>query len=111
MTGKYGTITKSFKDVQVDMKLDKSKKKLLTEIWMVSEKMRGVANMIAAAVKNMINGVRRQYKFVMKAIYAHFPIHMEIMTNPRMFRVRNYLGNNSHIFLFVREDSVTIIHR
>ena len=92
VTGKFGKLFRSFKDIQVDVRLEKGKKSLIIDMWLASNKMRAHVKRIASMIKNMINGVRRRYKFLMKAVYAHYPITMQVSPTGNSLSIRNFLG-------------------
>jgi len=92
IAGKNGILKRSFKDCAVDMHLNKEKTKLIIDTYLASEKMKAQINRICSCIKNMINGVKRQFKFIMKAVYAHFPINVVIPADQKSITVRNFLG-------------------
>lgn len=46
---------------------------------------------VASSIQNMIKGVKYGYRFVMKSVYAHFPINLTFTGNKQV-QVRNFLG-------------------
>lgn len=43
-------------------------------------------------VKNMIKGVTYGFRYVMKAVYAHFPINIQVVNSGKTVDIRNFLG-------------------
>ena len=77
--GPKGELHKSFKHISFDAVFVKDKKtgrvnKLKIQLWFSKRKERAIVTTIASHLKNMITGVTKGYKFVMKFAYAHFPI-------------------------------------
>ena len=43
-------------------------------------------------VKNMFKGVTYGFRYVMKSVYAHFPINMQVTNGGKDIDIRNFLG-------------------
>ncbi len=103
--GKFGMLKRSFKDAKVIMKLvditpgkkGTKGKKLVIETWLAGGKRAAQIRTVAAVIKNMIHGVQRQFRFVMRAVYAHFPINMNVEPAGKMVVIGNYLGQKKRL--------------
>ena len=47
---------------------------------------------VASHIENMITGVTKGFRYVMKAAHAHFPMEFMIHKNGTVVDVRNFLG-------------------
>ncbi len=56
-------------------------------------KHKAMVGTIIAHVRNLIDGVTRGYKYVMKVVYSHFPIKVEIKEDKVI--IRNFLGERT----------------
>lgn len=93
--GKKGKLQKSYKHVSVDIKVveGKDKKKMVVvEMWFGTYGNKCAVRTVASSIQNMIDGVTKGHKYKMKAVYAHFPITLNIMEKGKALEVRNYVG-------------------
>eukprot|EP01070_Trichotokara_eunicae_P002437 Trichotokara_eunicae@DN264_c0_g1_i1.p1 len=96
--GKYGTIVRSFKHVQCEMRLlDTEKpgccKELLIRIWFGTNKQCSAIRTVLTHVKNMITGVTKMYLYKMRTVHAHFPINTKVHEKKDCVEVNNFLGD------------------
>jgi len=89
--GKRGTLRKSFKHTQLDVKM-LGKKRIQVEKWFGSRKDIATVRTVISHIENMMKGVTYGYRYKMKSVYAHFPINIAIQDNGRTVEVRNFLG-------------------
>merc|ERR1712126_671414 len=78
--GKRGTLRKSFKHTQLDVKM-LGKKRIQVEKWFGSRKDIATVRTVISHIENM-----------MKGVYAHFPINIAIQDEGKTVEVRNFLG-------------------
>merc|ERR1712045_254510 len=89
--GPRGTLTKSFKHLNVDIsKVDK--KTVKVEKWFGLRKELAAVRTICSHITNIVTGVTKGYQYKMRAVYAHFPINCAISENNTLVEVRNFLG-------------------
>merc|ERR1712151_1038617 len=76
VTGPLGSISKGFKNLPVLLrnKEDKAGKKLNISIWFKNRKQRALAKTMASLVDNMVIGVTKGYKYIMKFGFKRHPM-------------------------------------
>ena len=91
VTGKRGTLRKSFKHMSIEMtKIGKDK--LRIDIWFANRKQGAYLKTVIGHIKNMFKGVTYGYLYKMKAVYAHFPINLSMTEDNTVVNIRNFLG-------------------
>lgn len=91
VTGKRGTLKRSFKHMSIELtKL--SSKKLRIDMWFTTRKQAAFMKTVIGHIKNMFKGVTCGYLFKMKAVYAHFPINISTSEENTVVEIRNFLG-------------------
>mmetsp|Transcript_1810 Transcript_1810/g.6995 ORF Transcript_1810/g.6995 Transcript_1810/m.6995 type:complete len:190 (-) Transcript_1810:283-852(-) len=90
VTGPRGTLTRSFKHVQLDLQMV-SPTKLRIDLWFGTRKQTATIRTIATHVKNMCTGVTVGFCYKMRFVYSHFPINVTL--NQRTVEIRNFLGD------------------
>ncbi|XP_066946379.1 large ribosomal subunit protein uL6 [Macrobrachium rosenbergii] len=93
--GPRGMLTRSFKDMKIDMKAVTSKKGKITvnvEKWYGNRKEVAAVRTVCSHISNMVTGVTRGYQYKMRAVYAHFPINCVISNSGSTVEIRNFLG-------------------
>ena len=91
VTGRRGTLVKSFKHMSIELtKL--SSKKLRIDMWFSNRKQAAYMRTVMGHIKNMFKGVTYGYLYKMKAVYAHFPINISTSEENTVVEIRNFLG-------------------
>eukprot|EP00608_Synchroma_pusillum_P009160 CAMPEP_0198427558 /NCGR_PEP_ID=MMETSP1452-20131203/5995_1 /TAXON_ID=1181717 /ORGANISM="Synchroma pusillum, Strain CCMP3072" /LENGTH=192 /DNA_ID=CAMNT_0044147935 /DNA_START=78 /DNA_END=656 /DNA_ORIENTATION=+ len=92
VTGKRGTLTRSFKHLALDLSIEETEdgKQLKVELWFGTRKALAAIRTVCSHVENMIIGVTKGYKYKMRFVYAHFPINVTL--TDRTVEIRNFLG-------------------
>lgn len=91
VTGRRGTLVKSFKHMSIELtKL--SSKKLRIDMWFSNRKQAAFMKTVTGHIKNMFKGVTYGYIYKMKAVYAHFPINIATSEENTVVEIRNFLG-------------------
>jgi large subunit ribosomal protein L9e len=90
VTGPRGTLQRSFK--HVDLEIKPIGKNLKVILWFGNRKERACLRTICSHIKNMITGVTKGYEYRMRFVYAHFPINTNIINDKKTIEIRNYLG-------------------
>ena len=109
--GPKGTLVRDFRKVPVQIIESKNDEGKVTQvtirIWFAKSKPKSCLNTIRKHIKNMINGVTRGYKYVMKYGYKILPMQPVTSEDGKTLSVINFLGNK-----YVRKiqalDGVTI---
>nr|BAJ96848.1 predicted protein [Hordeum vulgare subsp. vulgare] len=93
VTGKRGSLTKSFKHMSADIELvGREKKKVVVKIYFGSRKQVAAIRTVLSHIKNMITGVTKGYEYKMRLVYAHFPINVSTTNDGKELEIRNFLG-------------------
>ena len=90
MTGPRGKLERSFKHVQLDMRMV-SDQKLRVDLWFGTRKQVATIRTICSHVENMVIGVTRGFLYKMRFVYSHFPINVSLAG--RTVEIRNFLGD------------------
>ena len=89
VTGPRGTLSKSFKHAKVDMKMVGSRR-IKVDQWHSRTKNNAVLRTITSHIENMVLGVTKGFRYLMKTVYAHFPIN--VTASGDTLEIRNFLG-------------------
>mmetsp|Transcript_10548 Transcript_10548/g.15868 ORF Transcript_10548/g.15868 Transcript_10548/m.15868 type:complete len:203 (-) Transcript_10548:62-670(-) len=102
VTGPRGTLTKSFKHIDCDLRTVSKGRKILLEIWFASSQAKSCLNTVTSTITNMMVGVTQGYQYKMRFAHAHFPIKVNFPTeDPKtgkkikegsLIEIRNFLG-------------------
>ena len=90
VTGPRGKLERSFKHVQLDMRMV-SDQKLRVDLWFGTRKQVATIRTICSHVENMVIGVTRGFLYKMRFVYSHFPINVSLAG--RTVEIRNFLGD------------------
>ncbi|XP_027167064.1 60S ribosomal protein L9-2-like isoform X2 [Coffea eugenioides] len=89
-------LTRNFKHPNLDFQLitDEAtgKRKLKVDTWFGSCKTTAAIRTALSHVENLIIGVTKGYCYMMRFVYAHFPINASITNSNRSIEIRNFLG-------------------
>eukprot|EP00043_Microstomoeca_roanoka_P005965 m.59181 g.59181 ORF g.59181 m.59181 type:complete len:189 (-) comp13209_c1_seq1:204-770(-) len=91
VTGKRGTLNRSFKHLQLEI-TRVSQEKIRVDAWLSDRKALACVRTFCSHVLNMIKGVTYGYRYALKAVYAHFPINMQADGSGKSIDIRNFLG-------------------
>ena len=94
VTGPLGTLTRSFKHLDFDLRKADDGKQILLDVWFGNRKSVASIGTISSHIENMITGVTKGYKYKMRFCYAHFPINVTSVKNAGRdtVEIRNFLG-------------------
>jgi large subunit ribosomal protein L9e len=92
VTGKYGTLRRSFKHVPCDLKLTNFGRKIKCEMWFSTTVPRSSMRSVVSHIDNMFTGVQKRYIHKLRFAYAHFPINSNITNSGKTIEIRNFLG-------------------
>jgi len=91
--GKRGTLTRSFKHLNLDMRIEgKKNKRLVVSVYFASREQIAAVRTVLSHVKNMITGVTKGFEYKMRLVYAHFPINVAPIDDGKALEIRNFLG-------------------
>jgi len=94
VTGPRGKISKSFSNCAVLLRntQDKSGKKFNIAIWFKNRKQKSLAKTMASLVDNMVIGVTKGYRYVMKYGHKRHPMKPASSKDGKNIKIQNYLG-------------------
>merc|ERR1711953_1405560 len=95
VSGPRGKISKSFGNCAVLLRPqeDKSGKKLNIAIWFKNRKQKSLAKTMASLVDNMVIGVTKGYRYVMRYGFKRHPMKPITSKDQKSMRIENYLGS------------------
>jgi len=89
VTGPRGTLTRSFKHMNMDLQ-KVGTKKLRVDLWFANRKQLACVRTVCSHLENMFTGVTRGFLYKMRFVYSHFPINVSVSGNT--VEIRNFLG-------------------
>merc|ERR1712072_1651532 len=94
VSGPRGKISKSFSNCAVLLRntQDKAGKKLNIAIWFKNRKQKSLAKTMASLVENMVIGVTKGYRYVMKFGHKRHPMKPASSKDGKNIKIENYLG-------------------
>ncbi|MEM1657666.1 MAG: 50S ribosomal protein L6 [Candidatus Jordarchaeales archaeon] len=92
--GPLGELEKDFSHAR-GISIRKEDNKIVLEAYYPKKKQLAVLGSVRSHIKNMIVGVTQGYKYVMKIVYAHFPISVKFVPESREVIIENFLGEKS----------------
>ena len=90
VTGPLGTITRSFKHLNLDIAILAEEQKLRVDLWFGNRKALACIRTVTAHIANMMTGCTQGFLYKMRFCYAHFPINVTLVDNA--VEIRNFLG-------------------
>lgn len=131
ITGKLGSLTRSFKHLTVDVFMP-GKRTVTVEKWFGSKKELAAVRTVCSHIRNMIKGalsfvlysspahcdsnrlpslpgVTYGFQYKMRAVYAHFPINCVTSENNTVIEIRNFLGEK-YIRKVAMAPGVTVVN-
>lgn len=92
--GKRGEVKRSFSHLRVQIALGKVKGKqsIIITKWLGLSKLSSAVNSCASHITNMMLGVTKGFRYVMRTVHAHFPINCFMADQGRTLEIRNFLG-------------------
>ena len=92
VTGPRGTLTREFKHLPIEIKMDKLGRKMTVDMWFANRKGLATLRTVISHVENMITGVTKGFRYKMRFVAAHFPINASITKDNTEIEIRNFLG-------------------
>jgi large subunit ribosomal protein L9e len=95
--GPLGALDREFKHMSLDMTIVEAdgKKSLKVDIWFGNRENVASLRTVTSHIENMITGVTQGFKYIMRAVYSHFPINVSMVKdgNNEVIEIRNFLGD------------------
>lgn len=94
VSGPLGKLERDFSHAR-SITIKKENNKVVLEAYYPKKDQLAVLGSVRSHIKNMITGVTQGYKYVMKVVYAHFPISVKFVPGTREVIIENFLGEKS----------------
>ena len=94
VTGPRGELHRDFNHVaKIDLHHDKENNTIVAAMYFPTSKITSALRTTCSHISNMFDGVLYGYEYKMRAVYAHFPININIDEKKGdMVEIRNFLG-------------------
>jgi len=92
VTGPRGSLHRDFHHIpKLDLTLNEENEVVAT-MWFASNKLSGSLRTTVSHISNLFDGVTKGFRYKMRAVYAHFPVNINIEKNGTVVEIRNFLG-------------------
>lgn len=68
---------------------------VVVEAYRVKRRGKAVIYTIGSHIRNMITGVTKGYRYVMKIVFSHFPVTVTVDKQNKLVKIRNFLGEKA----------------
>ena len=92
--GPNGSITKDFSHIR-GVKFSKENNNLIFSTSFPKSNTLALTNTVYNIIKNLIEGVQTNYKYICKVCYSHFPCTVEVKSKEKEIHVVNFLGERA----------------
>ena len=92
VTGKHGSLKRSFKHLPIELRLANSNKEVRARMYFAKSKQLSMLNSCCSHIANLFTGVEQKFQYKLRLVYAHFPINVTITNNGGTVEIRNFLG-------------------
>ena len=91
--GPRGTLNRDFTHLsRIDLFHDKEANKIIATMFFSSKKRLACLRTVCSHISNLFDGVCKGFRYKMRAVYAHFPVNMNIGPKGEKIEIRNFLG-------------------
>ncbi len=90
--GPKGTLQRTFPEPIANIAIKDNA--VVASTWISRKKTRALVGTIIAHVRNMITGVQHGYEYVMKIVYSHFPITVDVKSDHVL--IKNFIGERGN---------------
>ena len=91
--GPRGTLSRDFTHLpRIDLHHDKENNQIVATMFFSSKKRLAVLRTVCSHMSNLFDGVTKGFRYKMRAVYAHFPVNMNIPAKGEKIEIRNFLG-------------------
>ena len=91
--GPRGTLSRDFTHLpRIDLHHDKENRQIIATMFFSSKKRLAVLRTVCSHMSNLFDGVTKGFRYKMRAVYAHFPVNINIDKNGSVVEIRNFLG-------------------
>jgi large subunit ribosomal protein L9e len=93
IAGPRGELSRDFHHVpKLDLVFDAETKEIVATMWFASLKRSAALRTTVSHIKNLFSGVTKGFRYKMRAVYAHFPVNMNMEKGGTVVEIRNFLG-------------------
>ena len=92
--GPNGSITKDFSHIR-GVKFSKENNNLVFSTSFPKSNTLALTNTVYNIIKNLIEGVQTNYRYICKVCYSHFPCTVEVKPKEKEIHVVNFLGERA----------------
>ncbi|XP_061064891.1 large ribosomal subunit protein uL6-like [Eubalaena glacialis] len=90
--GPRGTLWRVFNHINVELGLLGKRKRFRGDEWWGNRKDLAIAGTICSHIQNTIKGVTLGFRYKMRSLNSHFPVHTIIQKNSLLVEIQNFLG-------------------
>jgi large subunit ribosomal protein L9e len=91
--GPRGTLSRDFTHLpRIDLHHDKEANTIVATMFFSSKKRLACLRTVCSHTLNLFDGVCKGFRYKMRAVYAHFPVNVNLGTKGEKIEIRNFLG-------------------
>ena len=91
--GPRGSLSRDFTYLpRIDIHHDKEARKIVFTMFFSSRKRLSCLRTCESHISNLFDGVTKGFRYKMRAVYAHFPVNINIDGKGAKVEIRNFLG-------------------
>ena len=91
--GPRGSLERDFTHLpRVDLFHDKENNQIIATMFFSSKKRLSCLRTVCSHMSNLFDGVTKGFRYKMRAVYAHFPVNVNIDGKGAKVEIRNFLG-------------------
>jgi|UniRef100_A0A7S0XAG4 large subunit ribosomal protein L9e len=91
--GPRGSLSRDFTYMpRIDIHHDKEESKVVVTMYFSAKKRLAVLRTVCSHMLNLFDGVTKGFRYKMRAVYAHFPVNVNIGDAGEKVEIRNFLG-------------------
>jgi large subunit ribosomal protein L9e len=91
--GPRGTLSRDFTHLpRIDLFHDKEKNVIVATMFFSAKKRLACLRTVCSHMSNLFDGVTKGFRYKMRAVYAHFPVNVNIPDAGEKIEIRNFLG-------------------
>ena len=91
--GPRGSLNRDFTHLpRIDLFHNKEENKIYATMFFSSNKRLACLRTVCSHISNLFDGVTKGFRYKMRAVYAHFPVNMNIGGKGEKIEIRNFLG-------------------
>ena len=93
VAGPRGELSRDFHHVpKLDLVHDTESNEIVGTMWFSSNKRSAALRTTISHVSNLFDGVMKGFRYKMRAVYAHFPVNINMEKGGTVVEIRNFLG-------------------